>query len=126
MRQYIIVGVAMLLILILNFWQTSYLKETSRYLLSDINEVENSVNRRDFTAALKGAYALEKTWQSVQYMWDIFGEHNDIESITEHIESMKIYAKYENEEELVNEYTLLENVIYHIVESEQINFNNVL
>ena len=126
MKQYIVIGVAILIILALNFWQTSYLKDTSRYLLSDINDIQNSVNRGDFESIVTGANGLEKTWNNVQYMWDVFGEHDDIEKITEHIKSIKVYAKYKNTEEIVNEYTLLESLINHVVEAEQIDFSNVL
>ena len=62
MKQYIIIVVAILVILSLNFWQSSYLEDTSRYILADINEIDNSVQREDFDAALKGAYGLEDTW----------------------------------------------------------------
>ncbi|MBQ8044048.1 MAG: DUF4363 family protein [Clostridia bacterium] len=126
MKEYIIIGVAIAIILVLNFWQNSYLETTSRYILTDINEIENSVKREDFDSALKGAYELERTWDSVEFGWDIFGEHNDIESITEHIESIKVYAEYKDKEELVNEYTLLENLVNHVIEAEQVNFGNVL
>ena len=126
MKQYIIIGVAMLIIILLNFWQSSYLKETSMYILADINEIDNSVKRLDFDAALSGSYGLEKTWESVQHIWDIFGEHNDVERVTEHIDSIKVYAKYEDKEELENEYTLLEGLINHIIDAEQVNIGNIL
>ena len=126
MKQYIIISVALLIIILLNFWQTGYLKETSKYMLSDINEIDNSVKRLDFEAAVSGAYALEETWKSVQNMWDVFGEHNDVERVTEHIDSIKVYAKYKDVEELVNEYTLLEGLINHIIEAEQVNIGNIL
>lgn len=126
MKQYIIIAVALALILVLNFWQASYLNGTSKYLLADINEIDICVKRLDFTAALEASYQLKNTWNDLQHMWDILGEHSDVERITEHIESIKVYAKYEDKEELVNEYTLLENLINHVVEAEQVNFSNVL
>lgn len=126
MKQYIIIGVALLIIILLNLWQSSYLKETSRYMLSDINEIDNSVKRLDFDSALNGAYALEDTWKNIQNVWDVFGEHNDVERVTEHIDSIKVYAKYEDKEELVNEYTLLEGLIKHIIDAEQVNIGNIL
>lgn len=126
MKQYIIIVCALVIILLLNFWQISYLKDTSRYILTDINEIDNSVRREDYEAALNGVYELENTWNSVKAGWDIFGEHNDIEEIGERIESMKVYAKYKDKEELVNEYSLLENIIKHVIETEQLNFSNVL
>jgi len=126
MKQYIILAVAIFIIIVLNFWQTNFLKQTSRYILTDVNEIDNSVKREDYDSVLKGIEELEKTWNSVESGWDIFGEHDDIEQINEHIQSMKVYAKYEDKEELVNEYTLLASVINHIIESEKLNFSNVL
>jgi len=126
MKQYIILAVAIFIIIVLNFWQTNFLKQTSRYILTDVNEIDNSVKREDYDSVLKSIEELEKTWNSVESGWDIFGEHDDIEQINEHIQSMKVYAKYEDKEELVNEYTLLASVINHIIESEKLNFSNVL
>ena len=126
MKQYIILAVAIAIILLLNIWQVNYLKQTSRYILTDINEVENSVKREDFKSALKGAEELEKTWNIVRPGWDIFGEHDDIEKISEHIQSIKVYARYEDKEELVNEYTILQSVINHVIDAEKFSFSNVL
>lgn len=126
MKQYIIIVVAIAIIVLLNLCQVNYLSKTSRYMLTDINDVANCVEREDFEAALKGVYELENTWNSIRYGWDIFGEHNDIEEINKHIQSMKVYAKYQDKEELVNEYALLENAINHIIDTEKINFGNVL
>lgn len=126
MKQYIILGVAITIIILLNVWQTNFLKQTSRYILTDINEIDNSIKREDYESVMKGIEELEKTWDNVQSGWDIFGEHDDIEEINEHIHSMRVYAKYQDKEELVNEYTLLADVINHVIETEQLNFSNVL
>lgn len=126
MKQCIIIAAAMILVVILNIWQLNYLKTTSRYMLTDINEIDNSVKRDDFKSALNGVEELERTWNSIESGWDVFGEHNDIEQISEHITSMKVYSKYEDKEELVNEYKLLEQLINHIIDSEKLEFSNVL
>ena len=126
MKQCIIIAAAMILVVILNIWQLNYLKTTSRYMLTDINEIDNSVKRDDFKSALNGVEELERTWNSIESGWDVFGEHNDIEQISEHITSMKVYSKYEDMEELVNQYKLLEQLINHIIDSEKLEFSNVL
>ena len=126
MKQYIIIAVAMILVVVLNIWQVNYLKTTSKYILTDINDIDNSVKREDYVSALKGTEELERTWENIEPGWDVFGEHNDIEQISEHITSMKVYSKYQDKEELVNEYKLLEQLINHIIESEQLKFSNVL
>ncbi len=126
MKQYIILCVALLIIFLLNFWQASFLKQTSKYILTDINEIDISVKRDDYKAALDGINELENTWDSVKSGWDVFGEHNDIEQISEHIYSMRVYAAYQDKEELVNEYTLLKSLINHVIEAEELKFSNVL
>ena len=126
MKQCMIIVVAIVFVVLLSFWQSSYLKDTSKYILTDINEIDNSVKREDFNSALKGVEELEKTWESIKPGWDIFGEHDDIEQISEHIESLKVYAKYEDKEELVNEYYLLKSLINHVIDAEQLKFSNVL
>ena len=125
-KQYLIIGAALIVILLLNVWQSNFLKQTSRYILTDINEIDNSVKRNDYDSVLKGIDELERTWNSVESGWDIFGEHDDIEQINEHIVSMRVYAQHKDTEELVNEYTILASVINHVIETEQLNFSNVL
>ena len=126
MKQYIIIGGALAIILLMSLWQANFLKQTSRYILTDINEIDNSVKREDYEAALIAIRELENTWKDVKAGWDIFGEHDDIEQISEHIQSIKVYATYKDKEELVNEYTLLAGIINHVIEAEELNFSNVL
>ena len=126
MKQYIIIGGALAIIILMSLWQANFLKQTSRYILTDINEIDSSVKREDYEATLAAIRELENTWEGVKAGWDIFGEHDDIEQISEHIQSIKVYATYEDKEELVNEYTLLAGIINHVIEAEQLNFSNVL
>lgn len=126
MKQIIIIGVALTIIILLNCLQSSYLEKTSRYLLTDINEIDNCVKRKDFDAAYNGVEELELNWDMVKDRWDIFCDHDDVKEMTERVASVKVYARYQDTEELVNEYTLLEELIKHIIEAERLSFSNVL
>ena len=126
MKQYIIIIGALSIIFLLSFWQSNYLKQTSRYILTDINEIDSCVKREDYEGALVAIDELEFTWENIKSGWDIFGEHDDIEQISEHIQSIRVYAKYKDKEELVNEYTLLKGIIQHVTQTEQLSFSNVL
>lgn len=126
MKQIIIIAVALVLIIVLNVWQISYLKNTSKYILTDINDIKNSLNREDFEAVKRGVKELEKTWNMVKSGWDICGQHDDIENINKYIQSMKVYALYEEKINLSNECALFENEINHVIENESISFSNVL
>ena len=126
MKQYIIISVSVLAILLLNFIQCRYLENTSRYILADIYDIQNSIEREDYDEIKKGVVELENTWNSVRPGWDIFGEHDDIEEISEHIASIKVYAKYNERTELAKENSVLERLINHVLESEKLHIGNVL
>ena len=125
MKQVIVIVLSLTLILSLNFWQCKYLKETGEYLLTDIRDIQNSLARKDYSSCEKSILELENTWKNVSTTWDIFGEHDDIESVEEAIESMKIYVKYEEEVELANEYTKLETRIKNVINTEKIALKNI-
>lgn len=125
MKQVVVIVLSLTLILSLNFWQCKYLKETGEYLLTDIRDIQNSLARKDYSSCEKSILELENTWKNVSTTWDIFGEHDDIESVEEAIESMKIYVKYEEEVELANEYTKLETRIKNVINTEKIALKNI-
>lgn len=125
MKQVVVIVLSCVLILSLNFWQCKYLKETGEYLLTDIRDIQNSLARKDYSSCEKSILELENTWKNVSTTWDIFGEHDDIESVEEAIESMKIYVKYEEEVELANEYTKLETRIKNVINTEKIALKNI-
>lgn len=126
MKQYIIVIVSVIAILLLNFYQISFLNDTKRYVLADLNDIENALNRKDFEGILTSINELENTWRNIEKGWDIFGEHDDVKEINEHIARIKIYAKYNEESELAMEIANLETIINHVVDSENLSFSNVL
>ena len=125
MRQYIILGVAILTVLGLNFWQTRYLRETSEYLLSDVWAIENSIRREDYNSAKQELKALESTWNDVKPGWDIFGEHDDIEQISESLASIRVYIDNKESTEIANENAILMEQIEHVLDSETFKFENV-
>lgn len=125
MRQYIILGVAILTVLGLNFWQTRYLRETSEYLLSDAWAIENSIRREDYNSAKQELKALESTWNDVKPGWDIFGEHDDIEQISESLASIRVYIDNKESTEIANENAILMEQIEHVIDSETFKFENV-
>ena len=126
MKQYVVVIFSIILIILLNNWQVDYIKKTSKYLLTDIEDVKNYIRMEDYEKAKESIKRLKNTWISVKDVWYIFGSHDDVKYITEHIESMKVYAEYEQKVDLINEYMLLETLITHVNEKEKVTFSNVL
>ena len=126
MKQYVIISCALVFVILLNIVQCKYLENTRRYMLADIMDIQNSIDREDYIEAKKGVDELENTWKYIKPGWDIFGEHDDVQNISEHIASMKIYAIYNERTELAKENSVLESLINHVIESERLNISNVL
>lgn len=125
MKQWIIIIVALVIIILFNFWQCTYLKETGKYLLSDINAIDNYLNSKKLNMLNAAILELESTWKDVEPYWDTFGEHDDIEKVEESIQSMKVYAKYQKDDELENEYTMLQTRILNVINTEKFALKNI-
>lgn len=125
MKQYIILGVAIATIFIFNFWQSSYLRETSEYLLADINDLKNSVARNDLDSSNESVGEIKDTWEDMKKGWDIFASHNDVEEISSYISSLEVYVANKDKVETINAYTLLRQRVEHILRSESFNYSNI-
>lgn len=126
MKQCILVFTAIFLIVLMNIVQINYLSKTSRYLLADIKELQNCVEREDYKKAYEAVESIEKTWASLKNGWRIFAERETINSIEDKIYGLKAYAKYEEQEELAAGADTLYNSINFAIENERLTFSNVL
>lgn len=126
MKQYVIVILAVVLIILLNIYQINYLESSSRYILSDLEDIKNAINRNDYEEVYLSTTQLKETFKNVESGWDIFGEHDDIKQINEHISRMLVYARYKEESDLAMEIANLETLITHVINAEKLSFSNVL
>ena len=126
MKQYIIIFLAIISIILLNIYQINFLETTSRYIFSDLEDIKNGVDRKDFDSVYLSTVELKKTFKNVEAGWDIFGEHDDVKEINQNISRMLVYAKYKEESELEMEIANLESLILHVVNAEKLSFSNVL
>lgn len=125
MKQVIIIVVALGLIILFNFWQTTYLENTSKYLLADIQYVINHNEREDFEKVEEGINALEETWKMVEPSWDMLGDHAHMKEINESIISMKINSNFKDKQSLAQECSILKFRIKTIVENEKLKLSNI-
>ena len=126
MKQFVIVILALVIIVLLYFYQINFLETTSRYILADIEDITNAINRKDFDAVYESTKELRETFKNVEAGWDIFGEHDDVKQINENISRILVYAKYKKESDLSMEIANLEALITHVVNAEKLSFSNVL
>lgn len=126
MKQGIIVIFVISLIIFMYFVQINYLTKTGKYLLSDIKELENCIEREDYEKAEEAIEALEDTWDKLKTGWKIFAERENINSIEDKLYGLKSYARYEEQEELAAGANMLYNSIKVAIENEKLTFSNVL
>ena len=126
MKQGIMVVLVISLIIFMYFVQINYLTKTGKYLLADIKELENCIEREDYEKAEEAIEALEDTWDKLKTGWKIFAERENINSIEDKLHGLKAYAKYEEQEELAAGANMLYNSIKVAIENEKLTFSNVL
>ena len=126
MKQIIIIVISFICIILLDIYQVNFLENTSRYILSDIQDIKNAISRNDLVDASNGVSELEDTWKNLKAGWDIFGEHDEIKEINEHIVKIKVYVEYNEVADAFVEIASLENLILHIVDTESLKISNVL
>ena len=126
MKQWIILIVCLGIIIFSGFWQTSYLERTARYTLSDIEYVKNAAINGDFKLAKEGAENIEKTWNSVETVWHIFVDTDEVDKVEEKINMIKSYIDEEDKEEIIVQANELNRMVNYIVRKQQINIQNIL
>ena len=125
MKQWIIIIVSLGLIIGCNFLQSSFLENTSRYVITDINEIKITGARNDKKAIEEAVKALDETWKSIRLGWDVFAEHDLVEEIEESIARIKICVELGEINEMLIENSILKEEIECVVKQEKLRFSNV-
>lgn len=126
MKQWIILIVCVILLLLTGMWQICYLEKAARYTLSDIEYVKNSAINENFDMAKEGIENVEKTWNSVKTVWHMFVDSNEVDKVEEHITQIKSYIDEEDKEEVIVNANELNRVLNYIVKKQQVKIGNVL
>ena len=125
MKQWAILIISVIILLLAGFWQICYLEKTARYTLSDIEYVKNAAINGNFKLAKEGAENIEKTWNSIETVWHIFIDSNEIDRIEEHICSIKSYIDEEDKEEVIVNANELNRIVDYIVRKQKVHIQNV-
>ena len=112
MKQWIILIVCIILLLLTGMWQICYLEKTARYTLSDIEYVKNSAINENFDMAKEGIENVEKTWNSVKTVWHMFVDSSEVDKVEEHITQIKSYIDEEDKEEVIVNANELDRILY--------------
>lgn len=126
MKQYIILFCTIILVIVLHILQARYLERTSRYMLTDLNDIEIAIERKDFDSAKSSAEELQSTWKNIKSGWDSFGEHDDVGEIANSVENLQVcIAQIEATDSMVY-ISNIRHLLKHVIESEQLRMHNIL
>lgn len=125
MKQYVILFCTILLVVALHIFQSMYLEKTSRYVLTDLNDIENAIERNDFETAKSSVKELQSTWVNVRSGWDCFGEHDDVGEIGNNIDNLEVYVIQKQDVDSIIEISDIRHLLSHVMESEKLKICNI-
>ena len=125
MKQWLILIISIAIIIFSGFYECKYLRETSQFLLSDIEYCKNAVENNNFDIAKNHIKEVYNTWDDVSNIWSIFVDHDEIGNIEEELLQFKLYIEEENKSESIVACKELERIILHSVEKQEVSVANV-
>lgn len=124
-KQIITLVVSIVILVVAGVWEINYIDNTSKYLLSDINYIENLVENEQFQMAKDNFKNIENTWKELSSVWNIFVLHEEIDGIDETITNYKTYVMQEDKENSKVEANSLIRKINHVVSNQKVLVENI-
>lgn len=124
-KQIIILIVSLVILVFGGLWEINYIEDTSRYLLSDINYIENLVKNEQYDIGASNLKNVEDTWKKLSGVWNIFVQHEEIDRVDELIIKYKTYILQNDKENAIVEGNSLKRVIEHIVSNQKVLAQNI-
>lgn len=125
MRQSIVFFIVLLLVILFGFWELSYLDESSKYFMSDINNTYQTAMRGEYSVAENEGKNIKEMWKNLRKTWALFINDGEIDRIDESITSFVSCIKTQSDDDIVKEYYVLISQIKHAVEFQKVKVENV-
>ncbi len=126
MKQGIIMFLCLIIIVGGGIAEIKYLENTSNYLNSDINYIDNMIENENYEEALNHIEIVDNNWDNTELIWNIFLINDELDDFTETLTELKEYIKYENEEECKIAVEKLKAYSELVVRRQKIRVDNIL
>lgn len=126
MKQIIILIISVIISLSAGLYEINYLKNTTKYFNADINHIKNKINSQDFEEADIYLNKVEKSWNKIKNIWDIFVNHEDINQIEEEMLLCKLDIKSQDKEDSLKSVERLKRDLNNIYERKKIKLQNII
>lgn len=125
MKQYITLVGALIVVIVLNCIQVTFLKNTGTNMLNTLDTIASNIEEERFVEAKEQADKLKKEWEKVKVRWDILTEHDDVEELESHLASIDMYIRNEEKTDGQVEVAVLKQRIEHIIQNETLSFATI-
>lgn len=126
MKNFIILIISCIILSLIFIYENNYLENTTRYLLADINHIENLINNNNYNAANKFLKTYKKSWNEIKKIWSLFINNNEINDIDENIIKCEEYIKQNKKEESLVYIKCLNQMHKSIYERKLLKFENII
>ena len=125
MRNLIILVISLVILIGSGLIQLNYLNNSSQYLISDVEYIENLINNNDFKEANNHYDKLHNTWENMSNVWCIFIHNNETETLKEYMVELEKNIELENKNNVYLGCSQIINKLENIVEKQKLLIENV-
>lgn len=126
MKQVWILVVSVCILLSAGFFEIKYLNNTSKYLMSDLDYIENAVRNNNYEYARAQFNNTFESWNKLKDIWHIFITSDEIDEINSNLIELRHYLDYEEEKDSLIAIEQIKSSITHSITRQNLRLDNVL
>ena len=126
MKQVWILVVSVCILLSAGFLEIKYLNNTSKYLMSDLDYIENAVRNNNYEYARAQFNNTFESWNKLKDIWHVFITSDEIDEINSNLIELRHYLDYEEEKDSLIAIEQIKSSITHSITRQNLRLDNVL
>lgn len=126
MKQVWILVVSVCILLSAGFFEIKYLNNTSKYLMSDLDYIENAVRNNNYEYARAQFNNTFESWNKLKDIWHVFITSDEIDEINSNLIELRHYLDYEEEKDSLIAIEQIKSSITHSITRQNLRLDNVL
>ena len=113
-------------IIFIGFWTNHRLEASTDRLLEEIKSITEDVRQDNWQGAMEKTTGLEKAWKENEKWWTMILDHQEIDNIEFAMAKFKEYLASRDTALSRGELSVLQAMIKHIPEKENVSLKNIL
>ena len=126
MKQVGILIVSIILLITSGICEIKYLNNTSLYIKSDLDYIENAIRNNNYEYARAQYENTFSSWDKLKDVWHIFITSDEIDTINASMAELKYHLEFEDEKDALMTIEENKSSINHIIFRQNLKIDNVL